>query len=193
MGKRQMSPLYRRCIESQLEAFPDYTHELIDDEKALLLLQSANKLYDGVNTVDEYMKLPFITPDYLRCFFLSLNSDTLYCDCDVFMENKGFPPLSPDQPAMERIAHTKIYNSGIIWNGARTDIFDEASRYWFGQKGIAFINGAMNKLAVQNDFQPLETGFIHYMIGCWFGYNEKKIFDEEGVPDRLLTKGFSNG
>jgi hypothetical protein len=165
---------YDACVKSQ-RAWLDMEYECIDNIRAIQLLTEANDKYGGVNSVDEIMEKPYIAPDYIRCYALSLQPEILYCDSDV--EIFDIPPDFRERPGMEFHPHTELHNTGIIWNGNRPDIFGELCRYWFTQKQVQYFYGSMAKAAKDNNFDRYEaTGsvapawFRHYMYGMLGGY-----------------------
>ena len=159
---------YDRCVKSQLKWF-DMEHEVIDDIKAIQLLTEANDKYGGVNSIEDFMKKPYVTPDYIRCFILSQQPYILYCDSDV--EIFDIPPRLLDNPGMEFHTNTELYNTGIIWNGSRPDIFDALCAYWFPQAQVQYFYGSMAKTAKDNHFTKYTPDwFKHYMYGLYGGY-----------------------
>jgi len=160
------NPFYERCVLSQRRHLSTMEYECIDDIKAVAMLNEANEKYHGVNSIEEYMSKPYATPDYLRAYALSLEPQVLYCDSDVELYNE--PDRLDEKPAMEYHENTDLYNPGIVWNGFETEIFDEFCRYWFRQKEVQLLYGALGKVAKDNNFHRYEfmaPWYKHYMYG----------------------------
>ena len=153
---------YQRSIDTQRKYFAGYEYEMIDKIQSVRLLTQANDLYDGVNTVDEYINMPIPGSDYLRMYLLSLYPDCLYIDCDV--EIIAPPPEFGAAPAIEHIRHTDFFNNGIMYNADRCDLFGAFCKYWFGQKQLHYLYASVNKFGHDNQCDKLSPEWYnHYM------------------------------
>jgi hypothetical protein len=168
---------YSVCVASQRKYLSFMDYEFIDEIKSIQLLNEANEKFNGVNSIKEFIDNPYAASEYLRCYLLSLSPFTLYLDSDVEIVQTVREPSLPqfnENPAMEFYESTGMHNVGVIWNGNRTDVFEELCRYWFAQNQVQSIMGSIGKSAKENNFiRYSPSWFNHHLFTTHKSHGEK--------------------